>query len=348
MGNCCTGDEKENLNSSSIDKKLKRLKVQIDNEIKILLLGTGDSGKSTVVKQMRLINNMDFDQEEREEFVETIRLNVIQNTKSLVYAMESLGVEYSSEKIQQIGESIKKLPPMVSILEEESVDKIKTLWSDKGIQEIWERRSEYQINDTAPFYFDRIDEIAKSDYLPNNQDILHLRVKTTGIMETQFESSELGFRMFDVGGQRNERKKWIHCFQDVTALIFCVSMSEYDQTLYEDETQKRMTESLKLFEEICNAHWFENSSMILFLNKKDIFEEKIKKIDLNVCFLEYSGGLDYKLASEYIRDQFLRLNRNQQKKIYPHFTCATDTSNIKKVFDAVKDTVLSDLLRDVH
>ncbi|KAJ3435398.1 guanine nucleotide-binding protein g(o) subunit alpha [Anaeramoeba flamelloides] len=347
MGNCCTGDEKEMLNSSSIDKKLKKLKAQIDNEIKILLLGTGDSGKSTVVKQMRLINDMDFDQEEREEFVETVRLNVIQNSKSLVYAMERLGVEYSSEEIKKMGESIKKLPPMESTLDEEIVNKIKTLWSDKGIQEIWERKSEFQVNDTAPYYFDRIDEIAKSDYLPDNQDILHLRVKTTGIVETQFESSDLGFRMFDVGGQRNERKKWIHCFQDVTALIFCVSMSEYDQTLYEDETQKRMTESLQLFEEICNAHWFENTSMILFLNKKDLFEEKIKKIDLNVCFSEYSGGLDYKLASEYIRDQFLSLNRNDQKKIYPHFTCATDTSNIKKVFEAVKDTVLSDLLRDV-
>jgi len=43
-------------------------------------------------------------------------------------------------------------------------------------------------------------------------------------------------RLFDVGGQRSERKKWIHCFEDVTAIIFCVGMSEYDQVLHEDET----------------------------------------------------------------------------------------------------------------
>jgi len=43
-------------------------------------------------------------------------------------------------------------------------------------------------------------------------------------------------RLFDVGGQRSERKKWIHCFEDVTAIIFCVAMSEYDQVLHEDET----------------------------------------------------------------------------------------------------------------
>ena len=47
------------------------------------------------------------------------------------------------------------------------------------------------------------------------------------------------FRLFDVGGQRSERKKWIHCFEDVTAIIFCVAMSEYDQVLHEDETTVR-------------------------------------------------------------------------------------------------------------
>lgn len=43
------------------------------------------------------------------------------------------------------------------------------------------------------------------------------------------------FRMFDVGGQRSERKKWIHCFEGVTAIIFIVAMSEYDLTLIEDQ-----------------------------------------------------------------------------------------------------------------
>jgi len=53
----------------------------------------------------------------------------------------------------------------------------------------------------------------------------------------------VGCRLFDVGGQRSERKKWIHCFEDVTAIIFCVAMSEYDQVLHEDETT---VSSLKL------------------------------------------------------------------------------------------------------
>ena len=99
--------------------------------------------------------------------------------------------------------------------------------------------------------------------------------------------------------QRSERKKWIHCFEDVTAIIFCVAMSEYDQVLHEDETTNRMHESLKLFDSICNNKWFTDTSIILFLNKKDLFEEKIKKSPLTICFPEYSGECTFTLFSIY-------------------------------------------------
>ena len=95
--------------------------------------------------------------------------------------------------------------------------------------------------------------------------------------------------MFDVGGQRSERKKWIHCFEGVTAIIFCVALSGYDLVLAEDEEMNRMTESTKLFESICNNKWFVDTSIILFLNKKDLFEEKIRHSPLSVCFPEYKG-----------------------------------------------------------
>jgi len=60
--------------------------------------------------------------------------------------------------------------------------------------------------------------------------------KTTGITETTFKVGELTYKLFDVGDQRSELKKWIHCFENVTALVFLVSLSEYDQMLYEDES----------------------------------------------------------------------------------------------------------------
>jgi guanine nucleotide-binding protein G(i) subunit alpha len=65
---------------------------------------------------------------------------------------------------------------------------------------------------------------------------LRSRVKTTGITETTFAIRGYTYRLFDVGGQRSERKKWIHCFEDVTAIVFLAACSEYDQVLLEDES----------------------------------------------------------------------------------------------------------------
>lgn len=196
-------------------------------------------------------------------------------------------------------------------------------------------------------YLDSLDRISNPSYIPTQDDVLRTRVKTTGIVETRFNFKGLNFRMFDVGGQRSERKKWIHCFDGVTAIIFTVALSGYDLVLAEDEEMNRMIESMKLFDSICNNQWFTKTSIILFLNKKDLFAEKIKKSPLTVCFPEYQGSNSYEEAAAYIQMKFENLNqRMDSKEIYTHFTCATDTRNVQFVFDAVTDVIVKDNLKD--
>ena len=193
------------------------------------------------------------------------------------------------------------------------------------------------------------------DYLPNDQDVLRSRVKTTGITETTFIIGELTYRMFDVGGQRSERKKWIHCFENVTTILFLVAISEYDQLLFEDETVNRMQEALTLFDSICNSRWFVKTSIILFLNKIDRFKEKLPVSPMKNYFPDYEGklnqngtnrrdhqksnlekgGPDYAAACDYILNRFVSLNQHETKQIYTHFTCATDTTQIRFVMAAV-------------
>jgi len=115
-------------------------------------------------------------------------------------------------------------------------DAIRSLWRDPALQEAVRRAREFQLNDSAVYYFNAIERMSQMSYMPSDQDILRSRVKTTGITETTFQVGELTYKLFDVGGQRSERKKWIHCFENVTALVFLVSLSEYDQMLYEDES----------------------------------------------------------------------------------------------------------------
>lgn len=127
------------------------------------------------------------------------------------------------------------------------------------------------------------------NFTPTDQDVLRARVRTTGIEEAEFEIDAFQFRMLDVGGQRSERRKWIHCFDCVTSVLFCTSLSEYDQTLREDDSQNRMKESLLLFEEIRNSPWFKSTPFMLFLNKTDLFSDKFKLVPLTVCFPDFKG-----------------------------------------------------------
>ena len=125
------------------------------------------------------------------------------------------------------------------VMPRDVADAIRGLWKDPSVREAVSRSREFQLNDSAVYYFNMIDRMAAPNYMPTDQDILRSRVKTTGITETTFKVGELTYKLFDVGGQRSERKKWIHCFENVTALVFLVSLSEYDQMLYEDESVVR-------------------------------------------------------------------------------------------------------------
>ena len=137
--------------------------------------------------------------------------------------------------------TILALPPQIEsdVLPPDVADAVRSLWRDHAVKEAVRRSREFQLNDSAVYYFNAIDRMSSPGYTPTDQDILRSRVKTTGITETTFKVGELTYRLFDVGGQRSERKKWIHCFENVTALVFLVSLSEYDQMLYEDESVVR-------------------------------------------------------------------------------------------------------------
>ena len=336
--------------SNQIDKQIKKDAEYAKKQVKLLLLGAGESGKSTIAKQMKILHQDGFSEQERESFKPVVYTNTVQSMLAIVRAMDSLDISYGSPDNAEDGRKILKASAQMEEfdLSTDIGDSLKALWADEGIKKCFERSREYQLNDSAGYYLDELDRICEPEYVPSEQDVLRTRVKTTGIIETMFDYKSLYFTLIDVGGQRSERKKWIHCFQDVTAIIFCVGMSAYDQVLVEDEETNRMRESLKLFESICNNPFFAKTSMILFLNKKDLFEEKIVKSPLTICFPEYTGPNEYDAASEYVREQFENQNKHSgTKEIYTHFTCATDTGNVRFVFDAVSDVLMRKILDTV-
>ncbi|XP_074993162.1 guanine nucleotide-binding protein subunit alpha-14 [Calonectris borealis] len=352
MAGCClSAEEKESQRiSAEIERQLRRDKRDARRELKLLLLGTGESGKSTFIKQMRIIHGSGYTEEDRKGFTKLVYQNIFTAMQAMIRGMDTLRIQYASRENEESAQMIKEVEvDKVTVLERKQVEAIKKLWEDPGIQECYDRRREYQLSDSAKYYLTDLDRIAMPSFVPTQQDILRVRVPTTGIIEYPFDLENIIFRMVDVGGQRSERRKWIHCFESVTSIIFLVALSEYDQVLAECDNENRIEESKALFKTIITYPWFLNSSVILFLNKKDLLEEKIMYSHLISYFPEYTGPKqDVKAARDFILKLYQDQNPDKEKVIYSHFTCATDTENIRFVFAAVKDTILQLNLREFN
>ena len=338
--------------TAKINRELSISARESENVVKILLLGAGESGKSTIVKQMKIIHGDGYSIDELNNFKTVIHNNLLTSMIEVIKAMEKLNIQLQDSSNQtlamEIVDSSSLLKPGIEISSGLG-EKMKLLWQDGGFQECLKCAPDYHLSDSAPYYFQRIEKILDPSYTPNEQDVLRSRVQTTGIAETSFKNGNITYRLIDVGGQRSERRKWLHCFDDVKAVLFVTSLNEYNMTLIEDGTTNRMEESLNLFQAISYNKFFDNSSIILFLNKVDLFTEKINNTTyhLRLFFPRYTGpDHDVSAAQEFILEQFLMHNARKDKLIYSHFTTATDTSNIKIVFKVILDTIVFELLKE--
>ncbi|NWJ10213.1 GNAT3 protein, partial [Crypturellus undulatus] len=197
MGNGTSSESKESARRSrELEKKLQEDAEREARTVKLLLLGAGESGKSTIVKQMKIIHKDGFTYQERMEFRPVIYSNALQSILSIVKAMTALGISY--ENPARVADE-KQLCAMATTLEDghmssELAKLIKQLWKDQGIQACYARAAEYQLDDSAAYYLNDLDRLAMPDYVPSEQDVLHSRVKTTGIIETRFSFKDLNFR----------------------------------------------------------------------------------------------------------------------------------------------------------
>eukprot|EP01117_Protostelium_nocturnum_P016687 TRINITY_DN666_c0_g1_i1.p1 TRINITY_DN666_c0_g1~~TRINITY_DN666_c0_g1_i1.p1 ORF type:complete len:356 (-),score=71.97 TRINITY_DN666_c0_g1_i1:176-1243(-) len=327
--------------SKEADKELRVRKAEMASEIKLLLLGTGESGKSTIAKQMKILHTDGYSTSELASYRPIVYNNIVSAMKTLIAAAETFGYQLQPENQGHAKLIIEVVTLEVDSITPEMSKAVSSLWQDPAIKQTIARSSEFHLIDSAGYCFDNVERMASPDYIPTKDDVLHVRARTTGIVEISFRIKEHAFRMIDVGGQRSERKKWIHCFEDVTAIIYCVALNEYDQKLYEDETVNRMVESLELFEQIVNSRWFTKTAVVLFLNKSDLFKDKIAKVPLSNLFPDYPGGADFGQGVAFIEKAFVLRCRTANKRIFTHVTCATDTSNVEAVFSAVKEVIIA-------
>ncbi|KAJ1564000.1 guanine nucleotide-binding protein subunit alpha, partial [Nowakowskiella sp. JEL0078] len=237
MGICTSSPE-------DLQNKLIELRIAEDqklfeqlNTIKLLLLGTGESGKSTILKQFRLLHGSAWNSSELSSFKTAVLSNLLGSAKTLIEAMDKLEIPWDSQRAESVSNLIMSAPNTYGdgeFVSPEVADAIQIIWKDEGIQLCFSRSNEYQLMDSCRYYMDEAPRLCHPSYIPQNQDILRTRVMTTTITENNFKIGSKHFRLFDVGGQRSERKKWAPYFDDCSAIIFVAAISAFDQTCFED------------------------------------------------------------------------------------------------------------------
>ena len=195
MGGCCSSANltPEEAARRRVERdKSKALEQQMtqdhssDQQInKLLLLGAGESGKSTLFKQMISIYGKGYPEAERKTFTSIIYSNIIASMKTLCQHSETYGPvlpENAASKaiVEDELKGDEEIDPKLG-------EHLRQLWNDPGIQETYDNRSHYQLTDSTKYFLDRLDEICEEQYVPNEQDVLRSRVRTTGIVENEFE-----------------------------------------------------------------------------------------------------------------------------------------------------------------
>eukprot|EP01083_Nonionella_stella_P067876 179820_1 len=347
---------------ASIDYNMKLSENKELRTIRILLLGPGDSGKTTIVKQMRKIHQT-LTKEDFQMMSPYIQDAVVGYIKLLCFQCKELHdkddektkVSDANEKIRQ--ELLDLQSPYN--LNDELGEKIATLWADPGMKTTLTLRSKFQIHDNVGYFLDKIRDICKDDYQPDFEDFIRIRTRSTGFatecVDANIENfGEYTFEFTDVGGQRSERKKWMKIVVDqIQAVLYVVALSEYDMKCFEDNQTNRLIEALDLFKEIVGGKFFNGKSVLVFFNKYDLFAEKIKKVPISVAFDDFptdgdADPHDETQAVKFVASKFLQCFDGKNIKLatplHIHRTSALDTNNIERVFrDITLDLVKTNL-----
>ncbi|KAJ7217524.1 guanine nucleotide binding protein, alpha subunit [Mycena rebaudengoi] len=299
-------------------------------QVKVLLLDSGDSGRSAIVKQMRLIHRP-FSAQEVESYRQVVFDNLTRGLNDLLNALLDMNLELPPAYTHTDVELIKSAPSLCNgePFPLKYLGPLHRLWDEEVVRVAWTRGNETVLAENLEYFFSDLLRLFDPVYVPTAQDILHACERTTGITETTFKLGRYEILMIEVGAQSSERRKWIHCFQDVTSILFSVSLSGYDQCLVYDPNVTQMQDAMTMWDSICNSQWFKYTSIMLLLTKYDIFQKKIKTSEIRTFFPDFEGESgNAAQGRDYFKKRFMSLvpkdGRPKHREIYIHVMTDTD------------------------
>jgi len=332
---CTRSPSKQLLRSKEIEKELKSNKKK-DDSIKILLLGPGDAGKSTFLKQLNLLHS-DGSLLNQSNYIQVLQENCLFTMQSLLRCPHP---EFKIPPEIQTNADI----VLTATALHDVVPQIEALSQSEFITHVFNSRGYYRLSlpCVSEYYWANAARFASDDFLPTTEDMMRSRVKTSGVQTVEFAVDRHKFTVVDVGGQRSERRKWLHCFDNVSAIIFLAPVDDFDMYLEEDDEISRLTDTLSLWSEITSSQFFKPHIWILFLNKHDNLKKKIERNSLHKYFDDISeeDGRDLDKCVEYFQKKYEE-KYNGATPFYSYTTCALDLDCCQKVFEAIRNGIIT-------
>jgi GTPase SAR1 family protein len=250
----------------------------------LLLCGAGESGKTTFVRQLKLrCIPGGISESDRRELIPTIRGNLIETMQELLKWAEKHDLQLPDEYLESAQLVATTNPFGGDTFSVELIESLVTLWGEQTIQEAFEHKDETVIPDNMGYFFEKLETLTADDYLPSDDDILRARIRSIGIANVTFNLEGALIRIYDVGGQRNERAKWAQVMNETSGVIFCVSFADFDKPMFESlpEIEPRIYDAFKVYEDVVHKDKFVDAPFFLLCNKFDAFTAKVRNTD---CF----------------------------------------------------------------
>jgi len=313
----------------------------------MIYAGTGDAGKSTFIRQLRNIFEAGIVKTERLKFTNILRDNCLMGVQKLVSGCSEFHIDIPDHLKEPSNQVLNAthLTPALS-------DCIILLWDSGCIKQVLQYHKSLQLPgglSGITYYVANVHRFADEDYEPTSEDVIRAKLRTTGVTEVRFVIENHEFNLIDIGGQRSERRKWLHCFEAVHIIIYMIAINEYDMVLDEDGITNRFEEALKLFQLLTSTQWLRQIPCVLIMNKTDLFKDEIVNRPLEDNFPDYREFLKeknngkgdsvtkedrYKLGLEYMRQKCKKYFDG--RNLYVIETCAIDKTNCDNVFKIIR------------
>lgn len=322
---------------------------------KVLLLGSGECGKTTIWKQLKIADCGGFDENEREIFIPGIKLAILSDMKLVLEGLTELGVTIPNnlENSKETLDALFQENLTDESLTIEIADIIHEVWNDPQIQHIYKQvfYESCGIGENAPYFFENVKRISEDDYMPTDEDILKIRIRTTGMSSMPFIiNHNIKLLLVDLGGQISERGKWRNGFRNTNYIMYVISLSDFDQKCF-DSDDYRTNDSLSLFQEIVNQENLKTMPFFLILNKTDLFKLKLgdpqSQPQFKRAYPDFEGevsSVNYEECLDHIKKTYLKKAEKRQKgaEIMPIETCAMDKDSISDLFQKIAVRISDD------